>query len=900
LNSLPFASPKIFIFQFAICNFQSTVRSSFMRALALLVVLTIILTMPGCTPAPHHRIEIVYSPPQSAAVQSNLPGKRPDGSVLLPNQWSLRPAGKQTELRDFPINIAVHPGGRFVAVLHSGYSAHQVTIVDLKKGEAVSHAPLTQSFYGLEFSQDGSRLFCSGAGEELVHSFDFHDGTLTNHEKIQLRDIKERAVPAGLALSHDAHTMYVANVWGDRVTRADLIPQPKISDILLRTNTGALLNTEGARISDPDTEAASKRAEVYLLQASPDDTFPYACRLDERNQRLYVSLWAQASVAVIDLKSNEVIARWLTEEHPCEMVLNSSGKLLFVANANKNTVTVLNTETGKAIETIWAALYPQSPPGSTPNSLALSPDEKTLFVANANINVVAVFDVSTPGKSRSLGFIPVGWYPTSVRVTPDGKHLLVANGKGVIPKANPLGPQPGVATSTNRTVEYIASLFRGTLSIIDLPSRAKFEKQMKEYTADAYRCSPLNASAQVTAPRPSDNPIPLKPGQPSPIKYVFYIIKENRTYDQVLGDMPQGNGDPKLCLFPERVTPNHHKLARDFVLLDNFFAESEVSADGHEWSMGAYATDFVEKMWPLNYGHNKPKKFPYPAEGNFPIATPAGGYLWDRAKDAGVTYRSYGEFVDLFTGAEQVSVARVKALQGHIDPQYRGFDLEYRDVKRTERFISELKRFEAEGEMPRLQIIRLPNDHTHGTSRRFRTPTAYVGDNDLAFGQIVEAISHSKFWPESAIFVVEDDAQNGPDHIDAHRTIALAISPYIKRGSVDSNMYSTSSMLRTIELILGLQPMSQFDAAARPMFSSFHSQPDFTPYTALPANVDLEALNGEHAWGGHIEMNFAKEDAADDLLLNEVIWRSIRGEDSPMPAPVRAAFVFSHPKDDDD
>lgn len=837
---------------------------------------------------------------ESRSPQSPLPGKQPDGSVLLPNQWSLRPVGKQIELRDFPINIAVHPSGKFVAVLHSGYSAHQVTIVDLAKGEAVSHADMPQSFYGLEFSHDGSRLYCSGAGDEVIHTFEFHDGQLANHQKIQLREIKERAVPAGIALTDDNRTLYVANVWGDRVTRVELGPQPKIQDIPLRTNAGPLLNTEGTRTSDPDTEAAAKRAEVYLLQTSPDDTFPYACRIDEKRERLYVSLWAQSSVGIIDLRSNRLIGRWPTDEHPCEMILNRSGKLLFVANANKNIVTVLNTDSGKQIETIWAALYPHSPPGSTPNSLALSPDEKTLFVANANINVVAVFDVSTPGKSRSLGFIPVGWYPTCVRVTPDGKQLLVANGKGVIPKANPFGPQPALNMNTNRTIEYIASLFRGTLSIIDLPSRAKFEKQLKQYSADAYRCAPLDASARVTAPRPAGNPIPLTPGEPCPIKYVFYVIKENRTYDQVLGDMPEGNGDRKLCLFPEGVTPNHHKLARDFVLLDNFYADAEVSADGHEWSMGAYATDFVEKMWPFNYGHNKPKKFPYPAEGNFPIATPAGGYLWDRAKAAGVSYRSYGEFVDLFPARNEPATTRVKALQGHIDPQYRGFDLDYRDVKRAERYISEFKRLEAEGDMPRLQFIRLPNDHTHGVTRRFRTPKAYVADNDLAFGQIVEAISHSKIWPESAIFVVEDDAQNGPDHVDAHRTIAFVISPYAKRGVVDSNMYSTSSMLRTIELILGLEPMSQFDAAARPMFNSFQPNPDLTPYTALAANVSLEELNGEHAWGGKIEMNFAKEDAADDLLLNEVIWRSIRGENSPMPAPVRAGFVFTRQKSDDD
>jgi hypothetical protein len=445
----------------------------------------------------------------------------------------------------------------------------------------------------------------------------------------------------------------------------------------------------------------------------------------------------------------------------------------------------------------------------------------------------------------------------------------------------------------------IASLFRGTLSVIDLPPRPQFEEQLRDYTAAAYRCAPLRADAGVAATAPEDNPIPVAVGLPSPIKYCIYIIKENRTYDQVLGDMKEGNGDSNLCLFPERVSPNHHQLARDFVLLDNFYAEAEVSADGHEWSMGAYATDFVEKMWPLMYGHNKPKKYPFPAEGNFPVAFPAGGYLWDKANEAGVSYRSYGEFVDLSTPASQPTVTLVNSLKGHVDPWYRGFDLEYRDAKRVERFMSELKRFETEGDMPRLQIVRLPNDHTQGVARGKRSPSAFVAENDLAFGQIIEGISHSKFWPQTAVFVVEDDAQNGPDHVDAHRTIAFAISPYIKRHSVDSMMYSTSSMLRTIELILGLKPMSQFDAAAAPMFNSFQPKPDLTPYTCVPANVDIEEKNLADAWGNRIKMNFAKEDAVDDLLLNEVIWRSVRGRNNPMPSPVRAAFVFAHPKDAD-
>ncbi|MCI0364055.1 MAG: hypothetical protein L0219_09260, partial [Phycisphaerales bacterium] len=366
----------------------------------------------------------------------------------------------------------------------------------------------------------------------------------------------------------------------------------------------------------------------------------------------------------------------------------------------------------------------------------------------------------------------------------------------------------------------------------------------------AIACSPLRREAQARSDRRSaDNPIPAKVGEPSPIRYCIYIIKENRTYDQVFGDIPAGNGDPSLCLFPAAVSPNHHALADEFVLLDNFYVEGEVSADGHEWSMGAYATDFVEKLWPLDYRDDEQDKIGYVSEGGYRIATPKDGYIWDRAREAGVSYYSFGEFIKNAERVGDPGTAAVPALEGHFDPLFRSFDLDYRDVDRAARFIAKLEEFETQGDMPRLTILRLPNDHTSGTSRGKPTPTAMVADNDLALGQVVEAISGSKFWPQTAIFVVEDDAQNGSDHVDAHRTVALVVSPYTKRGYVDSSFYSTSSMLRTMELILGFEPMSQFDAAALPMYASFQGQANVGPYKHRPVYVDMDAKNPANAWG---------------------------------------------------
>ncbi len=810
-----------------------------------------------------------------------LPGLRADGTVLLPNQWALKPTGQQIGLGDFPTNVALYPKGHYAAVLHCGFSDHEVWIVDLETGKKVDRAGIDEAFYGLAWSPDGKRLFCSGASQEVIHVFDFARGRLSHHRTFRIRAESKMGVPVGLAVSENGRELYVAEGWGQYVDKLDSYSGKVIwSRSLAPAENAALTRPEGERLEPSE---------------NPDAPFPYTCAIDQARQRLYVSLWAKSSVLVLDLKSGAELARWSVGEHPNELALTDDGRL-FVAEANRNTVSILDVNTGRVLETLSGAMNPNDPPGAMPNSVTLSRDQKTLFVANANNNDVAVFDVSSRAQGKSLGLIPVGWFPTAVRVTPEGRRLIVANGKGISSAPNPRGPFPGDHRPENLQ-QYIGGLFKGTLSVIELPRRDDQEGQFGKWTRDALATRPESKLAG----RPEDNPIPRAIGASSPIQHVIYVVKENRTYDQILGDMREGNGDARLCLFGENVTPNEHALAREFVLLDNFYVDGEVSADGHEWTMGAQATDFVEKTWPLNYGHSG-KKIGYPGEAAYPISVPAKGYLWNQAARAGVTYRSYGEFVYNGKKPGDVSTPAIRVLQDHIDPYYRGFDLRYPDTQRAGRFIAELSRYEKEGEMPRLQVVRLGNDHTEGSTPGRLTPTALVADNDLALGQIVEAVSHSKFWNTTAIFILEDDAQNGPDHVDAHRSPAFVVSPYTRRGVVDSTMYSTTSMLHTIELILGLEPMSQYDAVAAPMYQAFAAQPNFTPFSAKAARVNLAERNSPTAWGARQSerMDFHEADRVDDIVLNEIVWRSVKGANSPMPPPVRAAFFRVNKAEGDD
>src|SRR5947209_4108756 len=554
------------------------------------------------------------------------PGLHADGFVQLPNQWRLRPAGTQLELGDFPVHIAVHPGGRFLAVLHCGYKDHEIIVVNLDGGRQriTSRATVEQAFYGLAFSPDGSRLFASGGEYAVVHAFDLRDGYLCDHRRIAVADSRGKSIIGGLAVTPDGKTLAAADTFGNAVVLLPL-DAPEGKRVVALKPLGTELPPDDPAAVFVDKKAGARRD----LTA---ECFPYACLADPSGRRLFVSLWNKAAVAVLDLADGRVVGHWPTERHPTEMAVRADGTALYVARANSTKVSVLDTRTGKPLQTIACALYPEAPSGNTPNSLTLTPDGSMLFVANADANNVAVFNVADRDDAKPLGFIPVGWYPTSVRFNLTDKNLYVANGKGILPKANRNGPSP--FRGDRGVIEYIGGLFRGTLSTIALPG----PEQMARYSRQAYACSPLTADASTVGEVPTGNPIPAKVGNPSPIKYVIYVIKENRTYDQVFGDVPEGNGDAALCLFPEAVTPNHHALAREFVLLDNTYADGEVSANGHEWSMGAYATDFVEKMWPITYRQVGVKKIGFPAEGNYDaVARPAGGHIWDRCAEAGVT-----------------------------------------------------------------------------------------------------------------------------------------------------------------------------------------------------------------------------------------------------------------------
>ena len=766
--------------------------------------------------------------------------------IMLPNGWSLSPAGKAIPLGDFPMNLVVSPSGKFMAVTNNGQSKQTVQLIDPATESILDEVEISKSWYGLEFNKDDSRLYASGGNDNIIVIYNTSQSRL---EKID--------------------SIVIGKPWPLKISLTGIALDDAGGKLFVATKENNSLYTISLRTK------AFKRLELGHEA--------YACRLSPDRKQLYVSLWGGDKIAVVDTEKGSIAATIDVGSNPNEMLLTKDGRYLFVAQGNDNQVSVIETASRKVIEVFATALYPNSLAGSTPNALALSDDEKKLYIANADNNCIAVFDIEEPGDGMGLGFIPTDWYPTSVKVW-KGK-VWVTNGKGGKSMANPKGPNPYI----NRTeeTEYIGGLFKGTLSIVTEPDSATLDT----YSRAVYKNSPYNKDIEKLAEGEAGNPIPRTAGEASPIKYVFYIIKENRTYDQVLGDVEKGNGDSTLCLFPERVTPNQHALANAFVLLDNFYVNAEVSADGHNWSMGAYANDFVEKTWPTSYGGRGGN---YDYEGTREIAYPKDGFIWDNCARAGVSYRSYGEFI-------ADGKATMKSLEGHYDKDFPGYNLSIPDQTRFEKWKSDFDSLLAKGAVPQLSTIRLPNNHTAGASVGMPTPRAMVAENDQALGRLIEHLSHSRIWKESAVFVLEDDAQNGPDHVDAHRSPAFVISPYAKRNAVVSQMYSTTSMLRTMELILGLPPMSQYDAAATPMWECFTATPDLKPFTAIAATYNIHEMNVQVSSISRKSagFNLAVMDAAPDLEFSEVIWKAVKGLESEMPPPVRSAFIRPMEEDEE-
>ena len=812
------------------------------------------------------------TPPQPAPQK---PGVLGAGVTLLPNGWKISPAGKHIQIGDLPLNMTFSPDGKYLIVANGGYAKPTMRVVDLENDIVTSTLQLSDAWYGLAWNPNGKSLYASGAAATNVVEMAWTPGAL-----------RERGLfPMGRS----------ADPAGEGTNRPQAAPQSFVGGIDVSADGRKLyaVHVLGQLVSVVDIVSGLVRATVDL----PAEPFTNVVSKDGKT--LYVSLWGGAKVMMFDPATLAPKGEIPTGEHPNAMTQSADGAWLYVACANTNAVWVIDTKAGKAVAQIATSLFPESPMGSTPNSVALSPDDKTLLVANADNNTVAVVDVTAPAQARVSGFIPTGWYPTGAAFSKDGSKIYIMSGKGLISSANPRGPQPGAVPRIDD--QYTGGMLTGTLSVLATPNTADlatYTKTVYSVTpySDATRLSPASAPAVATS-------IPRKVGDASPIKHVFYIIRENRTYDQILGDLEKGNGDPSLTLFGENVTPNAHALAREFVTLDNFYVDAEVSYDGHAFSTGAYATDIVEKFWPVNYagrgaaylseGGGKMRN----AYGN--VAAPMNGYIWDAVIRAGKTVRSYGEFAvrgftpdqDRDSGVGQVK-ATVPGLEGRVHPQYMPYDLKIPDNKRVDIWLAEFKQFEANGQLPSLSILRLGNDHTNGTRAASPTPTAMVAENDLALGRIVEAISNSVYWKDSAIFVLEDDAQNGPDHVDAHRSPAFVASPFVKRGTVDSTLYTTSAMLRTIELILGLPPMSQYDAAATPMYNAFGPTPVLTPFALRPARVSTTEMNrvGAPGQAASEAMNFEEADMTPEIELNQILWMSVHGANAIMPPPVHAAF----------
>ncbi len=789
-------------------------------------------------------------------------GPRPDGTFLLNSGAILQPAGRPVPLNTFPMASALSPDGKYLVILQGGYLPPSISLRNPETLAELHVLNLPDAWLGLAFAPAGNVFFVGGGSRSTVYEL-----AITPDSRLELRrqfvvvpeDTRKHTDFLGdVTVSPDGRLIYVAALHRNSI-------------FVINPQTGIVIE-EFKSVSRP-----------YRLLFHPD------------GKSFLVTGWGDGMLYQHDALNGSVLSRHRVGTQPMDMVWRTRAPQvepgeetppysarLYVTLGGDNSVVVFGIDENKNLrrtETINVALYPSfQPVGMTPSALAISADQDTLHVVCSDANAVAQVDIRGK-RSRVQGFVPTGWYPTAAHVLPN-KTLMVLNGRGARSFANPQGPNPllkqAVLHEGNVAVQYVGAIQRGSASLIPPPA----PDQLEAYTRQVLRQNPYKG------PQARE----YSPALP-PIQHVIYVVKENRTYDQVLGDLGIGNGDRSLNIFNEEIAPNHHKLAREFVLLDNFYVNADVSADGHNWSSAAIAPPYVQRMWPNSYAARRRH---YDYEGGEPAALPPAGYLWTNALQRRLTYRNYGwwgiNITPAPTSGPQLSRMKDPSLAPYTNMDYRGFDLDYKDVDRVAVFTKDLAQFESTGQMPRLTPLRIGNDHTSGTAPKKYSPRAAMADNDLAFGLLVEAVSRSKFWATTAIFVLEDDAQNGADHVDSHRSPAYIISPYTRARGIDSSMYNTVSMLRTMETLLGLSPMTMHDAGARLMSAAFNAAPDAKPYQAERARVSLDERNAETApqAARSRAMDFEEADRIDDDALNQILWQAMKN--TPPPAPVRSLW----------
>jgi YVTN family beta-propeller protein len=833
--------------------------------------------------------------------------------------WTVTPAGKQfgvsRQATGFqgPLASALSPGSTKLLSVSSGASrSNSADLFDLRQRKRTSFIRYDARrgigeavFYGVVMSPDGTRAWASGGGQDVVHAYAVGP-TLREVGTIPVPNF-----PAGIA--------YGTTPRGDRLYVANN----------LAGRAGAT-NPPGHTVTviDPATNAVTNVIDLGIAAQ------PLGVTFDRTGTKAYVTQWMGRSVGIIDTAA-EAIVRHITlspatnplqADHPSAIAANPKRDEVYTANANSDTVSVIDTVTDSVAATIDVSLTPDAREGAMPDGLTASPDGKRLYVALAGENALAVIDVA---RRKVIGFIPTAWYPVDVDITADGRQLVVTGANRVGDKPNRCAGPYAVGDCSSGDLIYAdiaadstQTMTKGVINVIRTPRKPK---QLRRHTA------------KVLANNRVRSRLARKPSFLKAIKHVIYVVKENRTYDQVLGDLGKGDGDPRLTLFREDSAPNHHELARRFTLFDNFYADADVSADGQSWAAAAGVTDYTNKTWPISYSPS-PRKAqrardfenlsmaelilsePLAIDGSVfrTAAAPTRGYLWDNAYDNGISFRNYGMYTTIpgdCKGAGNTSTTTRlddSRFGDHVNEYYAGFNMSCSDhAHRLPEWEREFRAYEQlyaqdpkRDPLPRLSFVRLPNDHTNGTSAGRAIPQAYMADNDLALGRLVDVVSHSRFWKSTAIFVTEDDAQNGPDHIDAHRTLAYVISPYTQAGAIDSTQYDTAGMVATMEDLLGLPPMAIGDQRAIRMWKGFTRAPNLTPYDARmpsvvpfgmpgaqrnPPTAPMAAVSGR--W------NFDIEDATPEIGLNEAIWKSVRGRDSEMPAPRHDYIVGSVPAD---